>query len=55
MMVSKVRTDPMRIGVGRFMQNYLDLDSIERGHASPGVRVSDATIYDEAMHTRMHS
>ena len=39
----------MRIGVGRLMQNYLDLDSMERGHASTGVRVSDATVYDEEL------
>src|SRR5262245_28998475 len=39
----------MRVGVGRLMQNYRDLDSIERGHASSGIRVPDATIYDEEL------
>lgn len=39
----------MRIGVGRLMQNYRDLDSVERRHASPGVRVPDTTVYDEEL------
>jgi hypothetical protein len=39
----------MRIGVGRHMQNYLDLDRVEAKDRSRSPVVSDAQIYDQEL------